>query len=97
MDPGPGGDPSRRRIRAGWRRCLPILPLLLVVAPLCGCSQQIRWYPDYPQGERAAQADNRPMLLFFWDWLSRDQARIDLQVFSDPRVAAALRRTTRRS
>jgi hypothetical protein len=33
------------------------------------------------------------MLLYFWDWLSRDQARIDLQVFPDPRVIAAMRRT----
>lgn len=40
-----------------------------------------------------AQRDNRPMLLYFWDWLSRDRARMEMQVFSDPRVVAAMRRT----
>lgn len=69
------------------------MPLMLLMAAVAGCSQQTHWYHDYPQGERAAQAQHRPMLLYFWDWLSRDQARIDLQVFSDPRVTAAMRRT----
>ena len=51
------------------------------------------WYPDYSQAQPVARRDNRPMLLYFWDWLGRDTARLDTQVFPNPRVAAAMRRT----
>ncbi len=60
---------------------------------LTGCAPGIRWHPDLPQGRQAARADSRPMLLYFWDWLSPDRARMETQVFSDPRVVAAMHRT----
>ncbi len=55
--------------------------------------RQARWYPDLPQGQKIAQAEKRPMMLYFWDWLSRDRARVELGVFNQPQVIAALRRT----
>lgn len=73
-------------------RSLAGLPVLLL--PLaCGCAEQIKWYPDLDQAQRVAERQNRPMLLYFWDWLSQDTARLDMQVFPDPRVVAATRRT----
>jgi hypothetical protein len=86
-------DRAAPRSIACARRIAPVLSGLLLAAFTCGCAQQIKWYPDYPQGEQAARAGNRPMLLYFRDWLSREQARIDLQVSPDPRVTAAMRRT----
>jgi hypothetical protein len=74
-------------------RIVPVLSCLLLAVATCGCAQQIKWYPDYRQGEQVARAENRPMLLYFWDWLSREQARMDLQVWPDPRVTAAMQRT----
>ena len=68
-----------------------LLALLACSAP--GCGAKINWYPDYGQAQPVARRDNRPMLLYFWDWLSRDRARMEMQVFSDPRVVAAMRRT----
>jgi len=88
-------DRLLRRVLARGPRPRRLLPALLGLAlvSLCGCAEQIKWYPDYPQGEQVARAENRPMLLYFWDWLSRDHARVEMQVFPDPRVTAAMRRT----
>jgi hypothetical protein len=87
----PDRSPPRAIARAP-RIALALSGLLLAVA-MCGCAEQVRWYPDYPQGEKVALAETRPMLLYFWDWLSPDTARLDMQVLPDPRVTAAMRRT----
>lgn len=68
-----------------------LLGLALLAAP--GCGPRIKWYPDYTQAQPVAQKQNQPMLLYFWDWLSRDRARMEMEVFSDPDVAAMMRRT----
>jgi hypothetical protein len=73
-------------------RTLAALPALLLLLA-CGCADRIKWYPDFNQAQPVAQRDNRPMLLYFWDWLSPDTARLDMQVFPNPRVVAATRHT----
>jgi hypothetical protein len=68
-----------------------LLILTCLAAP--GCGAKTRWYPDYGQAQPVAQREHHMMLLYFWDWLSRDRARMEMQVFSDPRVKAEMRRT----
>lgn len=85
--------PSHRTSRAIVRRFgLPVVGLLaFVFGGMVGCAG-VRWNFDYSQAQRQAQRQNRPMLLYFWDWLSIDRSRMDSEVWNDPRVIAETRR-----
>lgn len=64
--------------------------LALVLAGATGC-EGVRWNFDYNKAQRQAQQQNRPILLYFWDWLSIDRSRMDSEVWSDPRVITETR------
>jgi hypothetical protein len=75
-----------------WRCGLPFVALLAVVLATAGGCAGVRWDFDYAQAQRESQRQNRPVLLYFWDWLSIDRSRMDSEVWSDPRVIAETRR-----
>lgn len=62
----------------------------IALAMVCGCAG-VQWNFDYVKAQRQAASQNRPMLLYFWDWLSIDRSRMDSEVWGDPRVIAQSR------
>lgn len=70
----------------------PACLLVLVLIGAAGCGGA-RWQFDYNNALRQAEQQNRPVLLYFRDWLSIDRNRFEAQAFNDPAAVAELRRT----
>lgn len=77
----------------GRLRRLGMLMLLAgVLAASSGCAG-VRWEFDYPKAQRTAAAQNRHILLYFWDWLSIERSRMDSEIFPEPAVIAEMQHT----
>ena len=67
--------------------------LLFVVCSTPAIAQDgaIQWYKDLPQASAFARKSDKPMMLEFWaDWCAPCKV-METEVYSDPRVATALR------
>ncbi len=71
-------------------KSLAVALLAVLVTGMTGCAG-VRWDFDYNQAQRISKQDGRPVLLYFWDWLSIDRSRMDSEVWNDPQVIAESR------
>jgi thioredoxin-like negative regulator of GroEL len=66
--------------------------LVVSIWPAAAAADTIEWETRLDRGRGAALAANRPMLLEFWAAWCAPCKVMDAQVYSDPRVAAAMRK-----
>lgn len=71
---------------------LPIVVALLVISVLAGSAgaQHIEWQTRLDSARAAALRDNRPILIEFWAAWCAPCKFMDANVYTDPRVAAAM-------
>ena len=84
-----GRRPGRSTSRQGsvrWR----VWVLAVALAGSGGGCGELAWHYDYAQGLARGQAQNRPVFIYFRDWMNPQCAQMENQVLRQPESREAL-------